>query len=80
MNKEIALEHLQSAFKAFITGFIVAGGASLTITGNIDWTLAFWTPILVTAVNAGVKEVLARFAPKILGGRVGPTMLGRRYS
>lgn len=61
-------EHLNSFLQTFITVFVVTAGITLS-NGEIVWTGAFWSSVIIGAVRAGVKEGFARLAPKVLGGR-----------
>ena len=79
MNNEIIKLHLTSALQTFLATFFSAVGLTLS-NGDIAWTGAFWTALLLMAVRSAIKEVFARFAPIPLGGRVGPTLLGNRKS
>lgn len=36
---------------------------------TISWTLAFWNPILMAALRAGLTEALAPYLPIKLGGK-----------
>jgi hypothetical protein len=63
----IVQEHLVSALQTFASGFLTA--LIPAFQGSIEWTTAFWVAVALTAIRAGVKEVLAQYAPKALGGR-----------
>lgn len=65
---EIVKEHLISAGQTFVSTFLVVLGTTIA-TGQIAWTGAFWSSVLLVAVRAGIKEVFARVAPVSLGGR-----------
>lgn len=60
--------HLISALQTFIATFIIVFGTTLS-QGEVVWSSAFWASLALVAVRAGVKEVIARFAPLSLGGR-----------
>lgn len=77
MNNSILKEHLISATQTFIATFIVVVGTTLS-QGDILWTSAFWSAVLLAAARGALKEVFAKFAPLTFGGRVGKTLLGRR--
>lgn len=66
----IVKEHLVSGLQTALTVFIISIGASIQSIGHIDFTLAFWAPVIVTALRAIIKELFARFAPITLGGRI----------
>lgn len=59
---------LISALNTFIATFVVAVGAVLT-SDNVQWTVAFWLPLLTAAARAGVKAVIDKFVPIRLGGK-----------
>lgn len=70
-------QHLVEGTQIFFSGFI--GVVAITISqGGVQWTSAFWSALLLAGIGAGVKELFAKFAPLAFGGRVGPTLLGRR--
>lgn len=73
----ILKEHLISATQTFLASFLTIVGASLS-AGNIAWSTAFVGALLLSAARGALKEVFAKFAPLSFGGRVGPTILGRR--
>lgn len=64
----ILREHLVSGLHTFITVFVTVLGTTLS-AGDLQWTGAFWSSVLLVAVRAGVKEVFARLATPSLGGR-----------
>lgn len=64
----ILKEHLISASQTFVSTFLTVLGATLA-SGDILWTGAFWSGLLLVAVRAAVKEVIARFASPSFGGR-----------
>lgn len=64
----ILKEHLISASQTFVATFLSVLGATLA-NGDILWTSAFWSGLLLVAVRAGIKEVIARFASPSFGGR-----------
>lgn len=68
MNKTIIQEHLVSALQTFIAVMGLEFFTSLT-SGNVEWTQAALIGALLAALRSAVKEVFARFAPKVLGGR-----------
>lgn len=75
----IIKEHLVSIVQIFITTFITIAGLAIK-EGTMEWTIAFWGSVVLSAVMAVVKELFAKFAPLSFGGRIGPTVLGRRNS
>lgn len=62
-------KNLISYGNTFFSSFILSVGASLTMLGQIEWTTSFWIGIALTAVRAGVAEVVKSFTPVRLGGR-----------
>lgn len=65
----IVKEHIISGLQTFVTIFIISIATSLTASTDITFTSAFWGPLVVAAVRAAIKELLARYAPVSLGGR-----------
>ena len=76
MNQVIK-DHLLSALQTFLGSFFAVMGAMIKV-GAVEWTVSFWGALLIAAAVAAIKEVMARFAPTSFGGRVGPTLFGRR--
>lgn len=64
----ILKEHLISASQTFLATFLSVLGATLA-QGDIVWTGAFWSGVILVAVRAGIKELIARFATPTFGGR-----------
>ena len=71
-------EHLLSGAQTFLATFLVVLGTSITATDTLEWSGAIIGALLLSAVRAALKEVLAKFAPLALGGRQGPTLFGKR--
>jgi hypothetical protein len=64
----------------FVATFLTTlGGAILTIQ-SAEFSGAFIVALIIAAARAALKEVFARFAPVSFGGRVGPTLFGRRHA
>jgi surface polysaccharide O-acyltransferase-like enzyme len=59
---------LISAFSTFSSTFLSIVGATLA-TGQVEWTVAFWSALGLSAVRAGFKSVLNIFVPVKLGGK-----------
>ena len=59
---------LISAVNTFLATFVVAVGAVLS-SDNVQWTVAFWLPLLTAGARAGVKAVIEKFVPVRLGGK-----------
>ncbi len=61
--------HLQSALQTFIAGFLGIIVLQLRSGAPIQWTVDFWMPVCLSAIGAGVKVAIERFAPPALGGK-----------
>lgn len=70
-------EHISSATQTFVATFGTVFFATLA-HGEIMWTSAFWSAVILAAARAAIKEVFARFAPIAFGGRYGKTLFGSR--
>lgn len=63
---------------AFKAGLVSAGNTALATfvtfvasslaSGDIKWTGAFWSALLVSAVRAAWKAVISKYVPVSLGG------------
>lgn len=60
--------HLISAGKTFLLGFIVTVAAILSDSVDISFTTAFWVPIAMAGLRAGITAMIAPFIPIKLGG------------
>lgn len=65
----ILKEHLNSALQTFLSSFLTIIGFTLA-NGDIAWTSAFWSSVILLAVRGAIKETFARFASPKFGGRV----------
>lgn len=61
-------KNLISWGNTFISAFILTVAASLSIMGSIEWTSAFWIPIVLTGLRAGIAELVKILTPVKLGG------------
>lgn len=65
----ILKEHLISGAITFVGTFLTVLGTSIASLGTVEISGAFIGGLLIVAVRAAIKEVVARFAPIALGGR-----------
>lgn len=64
---EIVKEHIISGLQTFAATFLTV--IATTLSSGVEWTGAFWGAVLLAAIRAGIKEVVARTFPVSLGGR-----------
>jgi len=57
-------EHLISALHTFLATALTILAYSFVETPNIEWSVAFWSGLVLAAVRAGVKAVLVAFPLK----------------
>lgn len=67
----IVKEHLISAAITFAGTFLTVLGTAIAVVGTAEINTALIGGLLISAVRAALKEVVARFAPLALGGRKG---------
>lgn len=62
------IDWISSSLQTFVATFLSVVGATLS-EGAIAWTGAFWSSVLLVAVRAAIKAVLAKTTVPILGGK-----------
>lgn len=68
MSDKIKTE-LISAGNTFLSTFILAVATTITSTGGVEWSLAFWGAVALAALRVAIKAVINSFVPERLGGR-----------
>ncbi len=59
---------IASAVQTFLATFLTVIATTLS-NGDIAWTGAFWSAVLISAVRAAIKAVLAKTSMPLLGGK-----------
>ena len=60
---------LISAGTLFITTFVIGVATTIQVLGHIEWSLTFWSAVVLAGANAAVTAVAAYFVPVRLGGK-----------
>lgn len=66
---ETTKQKVLSAFWVFVSAFLLSLAVAFETSIEVSWSLSFWTPLLMTALRTGVKELVLKFAPVSLGGK-----------
>lgn len=61
---------LLSSLRVFISAFLPIVITSVS-TGPVNWSFAFWFPVIIAAVSAGLKAITDPAIPPRLGGTKG---------